>query len=67
MHSRPIGQSAVVLQALPPAKTHRLIGAPCGLSHPDSMQTEPTEQSSLVSQNPSDGHERQRTLVVHET
>jgi len=57
----------MVLQKPPPAKTHCLIAEPSALLHPDSMQTEPTEQSSFVSQNPSDGHDRQRTLVVHET
>ncbi|MBW1906467.1 MAG: hypothetical protein JRD92_01890 [Deltaproteobacteria bacterium] len=67
MQSRSVGQSAVVLHAPPPAKTHCLIAERSALLHPDSIQTEPTEQSSFVSQNLSEGHERQRTLVVHGT
>jgi hypothetical protein len=67
MHSRPLEHIALLVQAPPPANTHSFRGAPSRLSHPDSMHTEPTEQSSLDSQEPFVGHERQSTLVVHGT
>jgi len=55
-HSRPARQSSLLWQAPPPAKMHCLIGRPSRLSHPDSMQTKPTEQSSFVSHNPCHGN-----------
>ncbi len=45
--------------------TQCLIGAPSRLSHPDSMHTNPTEQSSVV-QSPALGQARHRRLVIHD-